>query len=403
MPNPNPNESEKDFVSRCVPIVLKEGTAKDNVRAVAICHSMFKNKKPVKESFKQNIHETIALSESSILPDEDGKRSNRAWWPLLRVGPGNAVSRNYYSQKAVESAAPLALARKKMFLGHASDGTYVERNVRDWAASVQETKIEGGVLWGLVKAYDGWLKERMYDAPDELACSIEGRGKPAGKIEHGGEQWNLIEEVKWINAFNIVDYPGNAPMGISLTESGKDSDKNEEVENMTITELKEQNAELYAEIAKEVKEAAKAEFDKSLEEKLTETVKAKDEEIAKLKESMTAEQKSASELKESISKLEAKIDGMEVLGKQKDRDAKVSEALKGLPAEAVTDKFRELVEAAKDEAAALALIDERAKLFEGKVIGHGKSEPADKEKALEERGKLMMDAFGHKEEKKEEK
>lgn len=42
MPTPNKGESEKDFVSRCIPVVLKEGTAKNNSQGAAICHSMYK-------------------------------------------------------------------------------------------------------------------------------------------------------------------------------------------------------------------------------------------------------------------------------------------------------------------------------------------------------------------------
>lgn len=41
MPSPKNKESENDFVNRCVPIVMKEGTAKDSSQAVAICHSMY--------------------------------------------------------------------------------------------------------------------------------------------------------------------------------------------------------------------------------------------------------------------------------------------------------------------------------------------------------------------------
>lgn len=42
MPKPKPNETKKEFISRCVPYVLKEGTAKDNKQAVAICNSIWK-------------------------------------------------------------------------------------------------------------------------------------------------------------------------------------------------------------------------------------------------------------------------------------------------------------------------------------------------------------------------
>ena len=44
MPTPRQGESESDFVSRCIPMVLEEGTAADQAQAVAVCHSMYKNK-----------------------------------------------------------------------------------------------------------------------------------------------------------------------------------------------------------------------------------------------------------------------------------------------------------------------------------------------------------------------
>jgi len=43
MPTPNKDETEDDFVSRCIPIVLEEGTAKKPDQAAAICHSMFES------------------------------------------------------------------------------------------------------------------------------------------------------------------------------------------------------------------------------------------------------------------------------------------------------------------------------------------------------------------------
>ncbi len=40
MPTPRPDESEKVFIARCIPIVLKEGTARNQAQAVAVCASM---------------------------------------------------------------------------------------------------------------------------------------------------------------------------------------------------------------------------------------------------------------------------------------------------------------------------------------------------------------------------
>jgi hypothetical protein len=45
MPDPRPDETEDEFVSRCVPVVLEDGTAEDGAQASAICHSMFREAK----------------------------------------------------------------------------------------------------------------------------------------------------------------------------------------------------------------------------------------------------------------------------------------------------------------------------------------------------------------------
>lgn len=42
MPTPREDEERSDFVSRCIPIVLEDGTAEDQDQAVAICNSMWR-------------------------------------------------------------------------------------------------------------------------------------------------------------------------------------------------------------------------------------------------------------------------------------------------------------------------------------------------------------------------
>ena len=42
MPTPVKNESQKDFVSRCIKIVMDDGSAKDNKQAAAMCYSMWR-------------------------------------------------------------------------------------------------------------------------------------------------------------------------------------------------------------------------------------------------------------------------------------------------------------------------------------------------------------------------
>lgn len=50
MPTPNKGEKQEDFVKRCIPIVLKDGTTKDNDQAVAICENIFREHEKKKDA-----------------------------------------------------------------------------------------------------------------------------------------------------------------------------------------------------------------------------------------------------------------------------------------------------------------------------------------------------------------
>jgi len=45
MPTPSKGESQKSYIERCIPIVLKEGTAKNQKQASKICFSMWREHK----------------------------------------------------------------------------------------------------------------------------------------------------------------------------------------------------------------------------------------------------------------------------------------------------------------------------------------------------------------------
>lgn len=45
MPTPNPNEPQDEFINRCIPIVINDGTADTPEQAYAICVSMYEQDK----------------------------------------------------------------------------------------------------------------------------------------------------------------------------------------------------------------------------------------------------------------------------------------------------------------------------------------------------------------------
>lgn len=64
MPSVKPNEKRKDFVSRCIPIVINDKTAKDPSQATAICNSMFEeHQKKQKKSTYTRMCEKLGIKE----------------------------------------------------------------------------------------------------------------------------------------------------------------------------------------------------------------------------------------------------------------------------------------------------------------------------------------------------
>jgi len=63
MPKPSEGESEDRYVSRCIPIVIKEGTAKDASQAAAICHSMWEQHQEDSEKKTEKVEEMGELKE----------------------------------------------------------------------------------------------------------------------------------------------------------------------------------------------------------------------------------------------------------------------------------------------------------------------------------------------------
>ena len=52
MPKPSSGENKKDFISRCIPIVISEGTTKDPKQAAAICYSIWRKHHPGAKSYE---------------------------------------------------------------------------------------------------------------------------------------------------------------------------------------------------------------------------------------------------------------------------------------------------------------------------------------------------------------
>ena len=68
MPDVQPGESRRDFVSRCIPIVIREGTAADGPQGAAICNQMWRDRN--KEDDKVLDHERDLSAELQALAEQ---------------------------------------------------------------------------------------------------------------------------------------------------------------------------------------------------------------------------------------------------------------------------------------------------------------------------------------------
>ena len=89
MPTPNAGESEKDFVSRCIPYIIKEGTTKDPSQAAAICHGIWRKKhKGQNMTERVLLHLCADLKTESVLLNEAGDMDVKVDRSTILVGDG---------------------------------------------------------------------------------------------------------------------------------------------------------------------------------------------------------------------------------------------------------------------------------------------------------------------------
>jgi hypothetical protein len=53
MPDPKPNETEQEFVNRCIPYMMKEGKTQEE--AAGACYGIYRNKKSLIENVEKFI------------------------------------------------------------------------------------------------------------------------------------------------------------------------------------------------------------------------------------------------------------------------------------------------------------------------------------------------------------
>ncbi|MDP2899139.1 MAG: hypothetical protein Q8Q12_21590 [bacterium] len=250
--------------------------------------------------------------------------------------PKSSHKRDYSPRAVGEIFEHLKSA--KVYLDHTRSTEDEEsRDPSNLLGITENPHFEGDTIFGNVRVNRGNKKFDLLEAaasvPDAIGMSTSSTGM---KRWQGGREF--VESLTRFFSIDVVSTPATTTN--LLEYKGGDDVKWDEV---TLRELKEQRGDLVAEILKEAKNTM--DETKRVEE-LTEQVKAKE-----------------TELQEAKQKLDA-LQVLEVRRQKKEKALTMVQEAK-LPAEAVTDIFKESLERAEDEPMMKRLIEDRKALIEG--------------------------------------
>ncbi|MHA1908632.1 MAG: hypothetical protein ACW98Y_15125 [Candidatus Thorarchaeota archaeon] len=221
MPQPNADESEEDFVERCIPIVLDEGTAETPEQAVAICHSIW-DEAQEDESMEMRSREKFLyapMREKSIDPDT-GKNIVRYAFTSDKMDTGGDIITRAATEKATEEWRQWRNVRKQHDPGQPI-GKAVgigEKDGLDW--NIMDVRIDDPSVLPLVLGDDptlggasvGIIVNQFDVNEDEEARERAGFWEP----------W-IITDYTMIE-ISLVDHPANYDAK-RVSDSAKDGER----------------------------------------------------------------------------------------------------------------------------------------------------------------------------------
>ncbi len=176
---------------------------------------------------------------------------------LIEAGT-NLQKKRHYPVKTIQEAAG-GFAGLKMYINHptpSEEKERPERNLKDWASTIVESRYDNGKAIGRVAIHDAWLRERLKDpvAREHIGLSINTGGKVSvGKVN--GTDMQIVEKIVFARksgpvSVDWVTEPGARGRVNRLLESRTGGHKME-LENATLKDLKESRTDLIEAIGKE--------------------------------------------------------------------------------------------------------------------------------------------------------
>ncbi|MBI4708235.1 MAG: hypothetical protein HY761_09995 [Candidatus Omnitrophica bacterium] len=249
--------------------IMKEavilGTPKEVIEKYVPVTEASKDKVEVKETARIEVlreSQTQDFEVSGFVSLKEAKfNSDFSEVEVVLIEAGcNEQKKRYYPDKTIKEAASI-FTGWKMYINHPTateEKERPERNLKDWASTIVESRYDNGMAIGKVAIHDSWLRERLADpvARQHIGLSINTGGKISVGRVNGKDGYQIVEA--------IIPARKNGPPSVDwVTEAGARGRVNKllesrrggvkmELEMATMKDLKETRSDLVEAVTKEI-------------------------------------------------------------------------------------------------------------------------------------------------------
>jgi hypothetical protein len=187
MPTPNQGESHDDFISRCVPIVIDDGTADSPEQAVAVCNSIWDRRNAVTANQQQRYVRLTGLADGAAIRTATFDGATHLVIPVVAL-VGNTVVHSInapdpeFVPAEVLAVAPKGWNGRPVVPDHPDGGQSSANEPRTLETRSFGLLFNTEFVDNKLKT-EAWLDPERADAVGEDAQRVIGRGQAGEMIE----------------------------------------------------------------------------------------------------------------------------------------------------------------------------------------------------------------------------
>ena len=239
MPDPRSGETKDEFIERCVPVVIEDGTAEDGDQAVAVCNSMWEEAMMTRNTFIANLQSGNLAAGKPFVGFAEGEfvdfRGREIEIEDESIPEYLANTLDLISQHKARGMPGLPIDEERHNMGKAAG----------WIVDAQETTItdSGGRIRKAIAFVAEWTKLGTELVTEKIMTNFSPQFNIVRKIIEGGTltNWPASIDSQGVPLFNAIELSQGlsalSRMGQQVNqEAGEDSPAETSQGELTMSE-----------------------------------------------------------------------------------------------------------------------------------------------------------------------